>query len=74
MVREIIFACVLSFGGFGGLSWSGLPKKAPVLTIVLSLPIGVAIYTFGSALSYSLNVNRPEAGLYVMTAVALAGI
>ena len=73
MTREIIFACVLSFGGFGGLSWSGLPKKSPILSVVLSLPIGVAIYTYGSALSYSLNVNRPEIGLYVMTGVALAG-
>ncbi len=74
MIKEIIFACVLSFGGFGGLSWGGLPRRSPVLAAVLSLPIGVAIYTFGSALSYSLSVNRSEVGLYLMVGVSLLGL
>ena len=74
MTREIIFACVLSFGGFGCLSWNGFPKRSPVLSAVLSLPVGAAVYTFGSALAYSLSVNRSDIGLYLMIAIALSGL
>ena len=74
MIREIIFACVLSFGGFGVMSWGGLLKKEPFLSSVLFLPVGVSIYTFGSALTYAVGINRPEIGLSLMVAIALLSL
>jgi len=74
MIREIIFACVLSFGGFGVVSLGDLLKKDPFLSSVLVLPIGVSIYTFGSVLTYAVGINRSDIGLYLMVAIALLGL
>ncbi len=73
MTKEILFSVILVFGGFGALLFGGVPRRSLFLSTILSLPIGVSIYTFGSALSYALNINRNDIGLYFMIGIALIG-
>ncbi len=66
MIRELLFCIVLSFGGFGTVSRSGLIARNPLLAMTMLLPIGVAIYTFSSALVYAFGINQPIVGLCLM--------
>ena len=66
MIRELLFCIVLSFGGFGTVSRSGLIARNLLLATTMLLPIGVAIYTFSSALVYAFGINQPLVGLCLM--------
>ncbi len=71
MIRELLLCLVLSFGGFGTASRSELITRNPLLSMTMLLPIGVAIYTFSSALVYAFGINRPIVGLYLMGIVSV---
>lgn len=71
MIREIFLASVLTIGGFGILLKSRIPEKSPSLWIILSLPVGVALFTVFNAIAFALNINTALAGLFLMYAFAI---
>jgi len=73
MISELFFAAVLTFGGFGSLLFLGIVKTRPELSVILSLPVGVAVNALMAAAAYSVALDDPTVPFLATCGLACLG-